>query len=99
MWLEVYQVYQILTTLDLVNFDEPSWFFIKTHASGHCSNIYIPSEVNAKHLDYNEKSFLYNKRRNEMVGMDKDAIDVYGKIKQEIREEVEKIKEEYLKNK
>ena len=99
MWLEVCKVYPILTTLDLVDFDEPSWFFIKTHASGHCSNIYIPSEVNDKHLEYNEKSFLYNKRRNEMVGMDKDAIDVYGKIKQEIREEVEKIKEEYLKNK
>ena len=99
MWLEVCKVYPILTTLDLVDFDEPSWFFIKTHASGHCSNIYIPSEVNDKHLEYNEKSFLYNKRRNEMVGMDKDAIDVYGKIKQEIREEVEKIRQDYLKSK
>lgn len=99
MWLEVCKVYPILTTLNLVNFDEPSWFFIKTHRSGHCSNIYIPSDVNDKHLEYNPKSFLYNKKRCEMVGTNDDAIDIYGEIKQSIRNEIEKIKEEYLKNK
>lgn len=99
MWLEVCKVYPILTTLNLINFEEPSWFFIKTHQSGHCSNIYIPNEQTDKHLEYNEKSFMYDKKRNEMIGTNKNAIDMYGEIKQEIKQEIEKIKEEYLKNK
>lgn len=99
MWLEVCKAYPILTTLNIVNFDEPSWFFIKTHTSGHASNIYLPEEHNAKHFEYNEKSFMYNKTRPEMCGMDKDAVYKFDKIKKSIEDEIEKIKEDYLKSK
>ena len=99
MWLEVCKVYPIPTTLDLVDFDEPSWFFIKTHASGHCSNIYQPEEHNAKHLEYNEKSFMYDKTRPEMCGMDDDAVYIFNEIKQEIEDEIEQIRQDYLKSK
>lgn len=99
MWLEVCKVYPILTTLNLVNFDEPSWFFIKTHRSGHCSNIYIPEEHNAKHFEYNEKSFMYDKTRPEMCGTNKDAKYIFNDIKKSIEDEIEQIKQDYLKNK
>lgn len=98
MWLEVCKVYPILTTLNLVNFDEPSWFWIKTHASGHCSNIYMPEEHNAKHLEYNEKSFMYNKTRPEMCGTDENAIYMFNEIKKEIENEINAIRDEYLKS-
>lgn len=99
MWLEVCKVYPILTTLNLVNFDEPSWFFIKTHDSGHCSNIYQPEPHNAKHFEYNEKSFLYDKTRPQMCGTNKDAKYIFDEIKSEIENELEEIKRDYLKYK
>lgn len=96
MWLEVCKVYPILTTLDIVDFDMPSWFFIKTHASGHCSNIYQPEPHNAKHFDYNEKSFLYDKTRAEMCGTNPDAVYVFDEIKSNIEKEIEEIRLDYL---
>ena len=99
MWLEVCKVYPILTTLDLVDFDAPSWFFIKTHASGHCSNIYQPEEHNAKHFDYNEKSFLYDKTRAEMCGTNPDAVYMFDEIKSNIEKEIEEIRLNCLANK
>lgn len=99
MWLEVCKVYPILTTLDLVDFDSPSWFFIKTHASGHCSNIYQPEPHNAKHFDYNEKSFLYDKTRAEMCGTNPDAVYMFDEIKSNIEKEIEEIRLNYLSNK
>lgn len=99
MWLEVCKVYPILTTLDIVDFDMPSWFFIKTHASGHCSNIYQPEPHNAKHFDYNEKSFLYDKTRAEMCGTNPDAVYVFDEIKSNIEKEIEEIRLNYLANK
>ena len=99
MWLELCKVYPILTTLDLVDFDEPSWFFIKTHTSGHSSNIYQPEEHNAKHFEYNEKSFMYDKTRPEMCGTDKDARYIFTDIKKSIEDEIEEIRQNYLKSK
>ena len=96
MWLELCKVYPILTTLDLVDFDAPSWFFIKTHTSGHCSNIYQPEEHNAKHFEYNEKSFMYEKTRPEMCGTNKGARYIFNDIKEKIEKEIEKIKDGYL---
>lgn len=96
MWKEICKVYPVLTTLDLVNFDEPSWFWIKTHTSGHCSNIYMPEPHNAKMLEYNEKSFMYDKTRPEMCGMDEDARYIFDDIKKSIEDEIEEIKQNYL---
>ena len=99
MWLEVCKVYPILTTLDIIDFDMPSWFFIKTHESGHCSNIYQPEEHNAKHFDYNEKSFMYDKTRPEMCGTNPDAKYIFDDIKKSIENEIEQIRQDYLKSK
>lgn len=98
MWFEICKVYPVLTTLNLVDFDSPSWFWIKTHRSGHCSNIYKPELHNAKMLEYNENSFMYDKTRPEMCGMDKDAVYIFDNIKKEIEDEIEDIKENYLNN-
>lgn len=99
MWLEVCKVYPVLTTLNLVDFDTPSWFFIKTHTSGHCSNIYKPEFHNAEHFEYNEKSFMYDKTRPEMKGTNRDAVYIFDTIKKNIEDEINTIKVNYLQNK
>ena len=68
MWLEVCNRLPILAYANLVNFDQPSFFFIKTARSGHSTNLYLPEPHNDK-FEYNEEDFIYNKTRPEINGV------------------------------
>lgn len=69
MWFELCRQYPILSTLDIIDFDEPSWFWIKTARTGHSSNIYLPEDHNDKFM-WNPDDFIYQKQREEMCGTD-----------------------------
>lgn len=67
MWLEVCNRIPLMAYLDLVNLDQPSFFFIKTARSGHSTNLYLPEPHNDK-FEYNKDDFIYNVTRPEING-------------------------------
>lgn len=69
MWLAACEQVPVLAALDLVDFDAPSFFFIKTARTGHSTNLYFPETHNDK-FEWNEKDFIYGKTRPEMNGTD-----------------------------
>lgn len=67
MWNEAAKSLPILAFLDLVNYEQPSMFFIKTARSGHSTNLYLPEPQNDK-FEYREEDFIYQKTRPELNG-------------------------------
>lgn len=97
MWLEVCKQIPMLAALDLVDFNAPSWFFINTSRTGHSTNLYLPEEHNDK-FEWNENDFIYQKTREELIGTNEDAVSTFEDKLNYYIEEVNKIKENYLKN-
>ena len=97
MWLEVCKQIPMLAALDLVDFNAPSWFFINTSRTGHSTNLYLPEEHNDK-FEWNENDFIYQKTREELIGTNEDAVSTFEDKLKYYTEEVNKIKENYLKN-
>lgn len=102
MWVEMCKRLPILAALDLVDFNMPSWFFIKTTRTGHSTNLYIPEEQNDK-FEWNEDDFIYKKTREELNGMPGlitpiDYVSSFEKILIQKTQELEKIKEQFLKD-
>lgn len=100
MWLAVCQAIPLLSVLNIVDFNYPDMFFIKTSRSGHATNLYIPEEKNDK-FEWNREDFIYQKTREEMNGFDntpEDYQSIWSKTKASVEESLEKIKKEYIQN-
>ena len=97
MWLEVCKQIPMLAALNLVDFNSPSWFFINTSRTGHSTNLYLPEEQNDK-FEWNEEDFIYQKEREELIGTNEDAKSTFMEKLNYYTEEVEKIKNDYLKD-
>src|SRR5699024_10200805 len=93
MWLAVCKQLPIIAAADVVNFNEPSWFFINTSRSGHSTNLYIPEEHNDK-FDWNEEDFIYKAQREELSGT--DGKSTFNNKLNYYTNELEKVKENYL---
>lgn len=74
MYYELLKQYPIMT--GIIDIHAPAAFYIKMHDSGRTSNIYFPDEDSDK-FDWNENSFIYQKRRDELNGTDEDATNLF----------------------
>lgn len=65
MYIEI--VKKIPLAYGLVDFDEPSHFYIKMARTGKATNLYFP-EQNSDKFEWNEDDFIYQAYRNELNG-------------------------------
>lgn len=97
MWLEIVKQIPLLAALDIIDFNQPSWFFINTSRTGHSTNLYFPEDHNDK-FEWNEEDFIYKKQREDLKGTNDTAISTFPEKLQYYLNEVEKIKQECLEN-
>jgi len=98
MYLEILK--QLPIVYDIIDIDAEPKFYTKMAGSrqGKCTNLYIPEE-NADKFEWNEKDFLYNKKREDFNGNANfnKFKSLYNEIKQEIKRETELAKEKLQK--
>ena len=90
MWREICRKLPILSKINVIDLNSPSWFFIKQARTGHSTNLYFPSETNDK-FDWHPEDFIYQCKREELNGT-KNITPSYIKIKEDIISEIENIK-------
>lgn len=66
MYLAICSVYPI-ADLELIDFEYPSYHYIKNARNGHATNLYFPEE-NSDKFEWNEKDFIYQAYREEING-------------------------------
>lgn len=66
MYLELCRAYPI-AHLDLIDFEMPSFHYIKNARNGHATNLYFPEE-NSDKFEWNEKDFIYQDYRENING-------------------------------
>lgn len=94
MWLEICKKIPLLSALDIVDFNAPSWFFINTSRTGHSTNLYLPEEQNDK-FEWNENDFIYQKNREELIGTNENATSTFIEKLNYYTEQIEKIRKNY----
>lgn len=95
MWIEVCRRLPILSTLDIIDFNAPSWFFIKCARTNHTTNLYFPEENNDR-FEYHPDDFTYQCTREELCGTNEDAKSSFMENLQSYIDELNSIKIEYL---
>lgn len=93
MWLAICKQLPIIAAADVINFNEPSWFFINTSRTGSSTNLYIPEEHNDK-FEWNEDDFIYKVNREELSGT--NGKSTFNNKLNYYTDELEKVKEKYL---
>lgn len=71
MWLAVCRVYPI-AHLDIIDFEAPSFHYIKNARNGHATNLYFP-EASSDKFEWNEKDFIYQAFREDVNGTQPDG--------------------------
>jgi thymidylate synthase (FAD) len=66
MWLLVCKAYPI-AHLNIIDFEMPSFHYIKNARNGHATNLYYP-EANSDKFEWNENDFIYQGYRDEING-------------------------------
>lgn len=98
MYLELCRAYPI-AHLDLVDFEMPSFHYIKNARTGHATNLYYP-EANSDTFEWNEKDFIYQGYREDVNGTQKpEGPTKFEQMLQNYKEELEghkKAAKEYL---
>lgn len=69
MYLAICEVYPI-ADLDLIDFEYPSFHYIKNARNGHATNLYYP-EDNSDKFEWNENDFIYQGYREDINGTQK----------------------------
>jgi len=91
MWLAVCQVYPI-AHLNLIDFEMPSYHYIKNARNGHATNLYYP-EANSDKFEWNEKDFIYQGYREDVNGTQKpDGPTKFELMLQAYKDELEILK-------
>ena len=93
MWLAVCKQLPIIAAADVINFNEPSWFFINTSRTGSSTNLYLPETHNDK-FEWNEDDFIYKVNREELSGT--NGKSTFNNKLNYYTDELEKVKEKYL---
>ncbi|PEN61671.1 FAD-dependent thymidylate synthase [Bacillus wiedmannii] len=93
MYLALCRAYPI-AHLNLVDFEMPSFHYIKNARNGHATNLYYP-EANSDKFEWNEKDFIYQGYREDINGTQKpEGPTLFEKMLAEYKKELEKMKED-----
>lgn len=93
MWIEAAKRLPILAYLEIIDFDMPSWFFIKTARTGHSTNLYFPEPHNDK-FEWHPEDFIYKCNRDDLNGTE-NIPSKFPEMLQSYKDELQKIKDEY----
>lgn len=100
MWLEVCKAYPI-AHLNIIDFEMPSFHYIKNARSGHATNLYFPEE-NSDKFEWNENDFIYQDYRENVNGTNPpEGPTIFQTMFEGYKEELEKLKKaskKYLEN-
>jgi len=90
MWLSVCRVYPI-AHLNIIDFEMPSWHYIKNARTGHATNLYFPEE-NSDIFEWNEKDFIYQAYREDINGTNPpEGPTIFQKMFDEYKKELESL--------
>lgn len=90
MWLAVCKVYPI-AHLNIIDFEAPSFHYIKNARNGHATNLYFPEE-NSDKFEWNEKDFIYQAFRDEVNGTNAPEGDtIFRKMFNSYKEELDNL--------
>lgn len=93
MWYLACKRLPLLAELDIIDFDMPSWFFIKTARTGHSTNLYIPEQHNDK-FEWHPNDFIYQCTRDELNGT-KNIPSKFPQILDSYKVKIQRIKDLY----
>lgn len=100
MYLELCRAYPI-AHLNLVDFEMPSYHYIKNARTGHATNLYYP-EANSDTFEWNKEDFIYQGYREDINGTQKpEGQTKFEKIFAGYKEELEELKvssKEYIES-
>lgn len=100
MYLALCRAYPI-AHLNLVDFEMPSFHYIKNARNGHATNLYYP-EANSDKFEWNEKDFIYQGYRDEINGTNPpEGPTKFRQMFDEYKEQLERLKrdsQEYMDN-
>jgi len=86
MYMQMLARFPIL--YDVINIDEPSWFYIKTARTGKSTSLYVPDETNDK-WEWNREDFIYGRQRSELRGTDVGARCIFDEYLEVFKEDIE----------
>jgi thymidylate synthase (FAD) len=86
MYLQLLEQYPIMN--GLVNIHAPSNFYIKMARTGKATNLYFPDSDSDK-FEWNENDFIYQCKRDEMNGTNKNAVNHFSEIVKAVEEEIQ----------
>jgi thymidylate synthase (FAD) len=93
-----YQMYVLLCQaypiahLNLIDFEAPSYHYIKNARNGHATNLYFP-EANSDKFEWNEKDFIYQGYREDVNGTQKpEGPTIFEKMLADYKEQIERLK-------
>lgn len=98
MYLQVLQMYPVAN--GLINIHAPSKFYQTMARTGKATNLYFP-DADSDTFEWNEKDFIYQKRRDELNGTNKNATNRFNKMLANVELEIELLEaenEEILKS-
>jgi hypothetical protein len=91
MYLALCRAYPI-AHLNLVDFEMPSYHYIKNARNGHATNLYFP-EANSDKFDWNEHDFIYQDYRENINGTQKpEGPTIFERMLAEYKEQLEELK-------
>lgn len=93
MYLALCRAYPI-AHLNLVDFEAPSFHYIKNARNGHATNLYYP-EANSDKFEWNENDFIYQGYREDVNGTQKpEGPTKFEKMFMHYKVELEKMKKQ-----
>ena len=96
MYIELVQQYKH-TIVGLIDIHQPSWFYINMARTGKATNLYFPDSDSDK-FEYNENDFIYQCKRDEMNGTDKDATNKFNSKINEVDSYLKFLENEFSDN-
>lgn len=91
MYLALCRAYPI-AHLNLVDFEMPSYHYIKNARNGHATNLYFP-EANSDKFEWNEKDFIYQDYRENINGTQPpEGPTIFERMLAEYKEQLEELK-------
>jgi thymidylate synthase ThyX len=96
MYLELCRAYPI-AHFEIIDFDMPSWHYIKNARNGHATNLYFP-EPNSDKFEWNEKDFIYQAWREDLNGTNPpEGPTIFQRKLAQYKKELEELKEKSRK--
>jgi thymidylate synthase (FAD) len=91
MYLALCRAYPI-AHLNIIDFEAPSYHYIKNARNGHATNLYYP-EANSDQFEWNENDFIYQGFREDINGTEKpEGLTIFEKMLEGYKEELEEMK-------